>query len=57
VSQLPTHGKCGIETPPSMFTLFNKLNNILSHPEDIVLELCTFELEGGKRNMKYSKFH
>jgi hypothetical protein len=29
-----------------MFTLFNKLNNFISHPEDIVLELCVFELEG-----------
>jgi hypothetical protein len=32
-----------------MFTLFNKLSNFTSHPEDIVLELCGFELEGRKK--------
>jgi hypothetical protein len=34
------------EPPHLMFTLFNKLNNFISHSEDIVLELCIFELEG-----------
>jgi len=34
---------------------FNKLNDTHSQP-DVVRELCRFELEGGKRNMKYSTF-
>jgi hypothetical protein len=46
-------GKCVAQSaapsPLDVFTLFNKLNNFISHPEDTVLELCGFELEGRKK--------
>lgn len=44
------------EPPHLVFILFNKLNNFISHPVDIVLELCAFELEGVRETRSTQSF-
>lgn len=44
------------EPPHLVFILSNKWNNFISHPEDIVLELCAFELEGLRESRSTQSF-